>query len=313
MGHNPFILDYTPEVGVAEPIAPGLRRITAPNASPMTFRGTNTYLLGEEEIAVIDPGPEDAAHLAAILAATGAGRRISHIIVTHSHVDHSPLARPLARRCDAPVLAFGDSGAGRSERMQQLAARFDLGGGEGVDAGFAPDIVLADGDSIASRDWQLRALHTPGHFGNHLCLEWRQGAGLFSGDHVMSWATTLVSPPDGDLGAFIASLERLQGRAGDARYFPGHGAVLEAPAEMLAHQLAHRRAREAQICAALETGPATALALAQRIYTEVAPELIPAASRNVFAHLIDLSEREVAEPLGSLSPASRFRLCGKGG
>ena len=306
MDNGPFILDHAPEVGTPERLAPGLRRITAPNAGPMTFRGTNTYLLGEEEIAVIDPGPEDAAHLAAILAATGGGRRISHIIVTHSHVDHSPLAQRLGREADAPVLAFGHSAAGRSARLEALAASGDLGGGEGVDAGFAPDLVLAEGQVIASRDWGLGVLHTPGHFGNHVCLAWEAEGALFSGDHVMSWATTLVSPPDGDLGAFMASLERLVERPGDRRYYPGHGAVLEEPRVMLDHQLAHRRQREAQIRAALEDGPATPAELARRIYTDIDPRLIPAATRNVFAHLIDLSERNLATPAGPLSATSRF-------
>lgn len=306
MDNDPFILDHTPRVGVPERLAPGLRRITAPNAGPMTFRGTNTYLLGEEEIAVIDPGPENADHLAAILSATGEGRRISHVIVTHSHVDHSPLAKRLARAADAPVLAFGDSTAGRSARMEALATSADLGGGEGVDAGFAPDLTLADGQSVASRDWKLCALHTPGHFGNHLCLAWESEAALFSGDHVMSWATTLVSPPDGDLGAFMASLARLRERRGDRRYYPGHGAVLEEPEAMLDHQLAHRRGREAQIRAALAEGPATPLDLARRIYTEIDPRLIPAATRNVFAHLIDLTERRLAEPAGPLGAETRF-------
>ena len=313
MESEPFILNHDPEIGTPERLAPGLRRITAPNAGPMTFRGTNTYLLGEEEIAVIDPGPEDAAHLAAILAATGGGRRISHIIVTHSHVDHSPLARRLARETDAPVLAFGDSAAGRSARMEALAASADLGGGEGVDATFAPDLMLADGQEIASRDWHLTALHTPGHFGNHVCLAWKAEGALFSGDHVMSWATTLVSPPDGDLGAFMASLERLRERRGDRRYYPGHGAVLDEPQAMLDHQLAHRRGREAQIREALAAGPATPGALARRIYTDVAPELIPAATRNVFAHLIDMTEKNIAAPEGGMSPASRFSLRPEGG
>jgi glyoxylase-like metal-dependent hydrolase (beta-lactamase superfamily II) len=308
MGKNPFILDYTPEVGVAEAIAPGLRRITAPNASPMTFRGTNTYLLGENEIAVIDPGPVDAAHLEAILLATGGGARISHILVTHSHVDHSPLARRLSELTGAPVLAFGDTRAGRSARMVRLAGSADLGGGEGVDMGFRPDIFLTDGENISSRDWTLTALTTPGHFGNHLCFTWEAEAALFSGDHVMSWATTLVSPPDGDLGAFMGSLRKLAGREAEQRYFPGHGAPLDDPQGMINHQISHRRMRESQILSALDHGPASARHLAERIYTEIPTALIPAASRNVFAHLIDLLDKNRVELRGNLAADSRFAL-----
>jgi glyoxylase-like metal-dependent hydrolase (beta-lactamase superfamily II) len=309
--NDPFITDFNPEIGVAEEIAPGLRRLTAPNASPMTFRGTNTYLLGEAEIAVIDPGPAHPAHLDAILNAVGNVRKISHVFVTHSHVDHSPLARQLADMADAPVLALGDSWTGRSALMTQLVANVQLGGGEGVDADFNPDLTLKDGEVTKSSEWTLGAITTPGHFSNHLCFDWIEARSLFSGDHVMSWATTLVSPPDGDLTAFMASLEKLQHRGGDHRYFPGHGAVLEDPQHMLAHQHAHRLGRESQIVSALADGAATPLALTHRIYTEIPAALMPMAARNVFAHLIDLVERNIVVPLEQLSPEAAFQLTSK--
>ncbi|NOX72795.1 MAG: MBL fold metallo-hydrolase [Alphaproteobacteria bacterium] len=277
----------------------------------MTFRGTNTYLLGEVDIAVIDPGPDHPAHLQAILGAVGAARKISHVFVTHSHVDHSPLARQLADMADAPVLALGDSWTGRSALMKRLSETAQLGGGEGVDADFKPDICLHEGEVISAREWSLGAITTPGHFSNHLCFDWIEAHALFSGDHVMSWATTLVSPPDGDLTAFMNSLEKLQKRTADQRYFPGHGAPLEDPHHMLAHQHAHRKSRESQILAALEDGAATPLALTGRIYTEIPEALIPMAARNVFAHLIDLVERNMARPLGPLSPEASFHLSGK--
>src|SRR5690606_22452615 len=172
----------------------------------MTERGTNTYLLGEGAVSVIDPGPADPAHLAAIRAALAPGERIARIFVTHAHKDHSPLARPLAEATGAPVLAFGDARAGRSARMAALGD--EVGGGEGVDAGFAPDEILRDGARIEAGGRLLEAVHTPGHFGNHLCFRW--GSALFSGDHVMGWAPSLVSPPDGDLTDFMASLDRLE-------------------------------------------------------------------------------------------------------
>jgi len=247
----------------------------------------------------------DDAHLAAILTATDGGRRISHILVTHSHVDHSPLARPLSEVTGAPVLAFGDSGAGRSARMANLSLTADLGGGEGVDHAFWPDQRLADGDVLKTAEWQVRAIATPGHFSNHLCFAWQDC--LFSGDHVMGWATTLVSPPDGDLTAFMQSLARLQGR-NDRRYYPGHGGPVEDPEGMLAHQIAHRKSREAQILEALKDGPATPMALARRIYTEIPPALIPAAARNVFSHLLDLFDRNLAETELPIAVGNAFRL-----
>lgn len=308
MADTPFNTAFFPEPGIPEELVPGLRRLVAPNASAMTFRGTNTYLLGEAAIAVIDPGPDDPAHFDAILRTVGHASRISHVLVTHSHVDHSPLAARLARAADAPVLALGDSFSQRSPLMARLAAKYDLGGGEGVDAGFRPDLTLSNGEVVQGREWQLEALATPGHFSNHLCFAWEAEDAVFSGDHVMGWATTLVSPPDGDLTAFMASLAKMATRDSDRLYFPGHGAELADPLGMVAHLAAHRRNRESQILAALDDADATPLALAQRIYTEIPAELIPAAARNVFAHLVDLVERNRARAVGDLSPEAAFRL-----
>jgi len=308
MADDPFIKDFNPEVGIATELAPGLRRIVAPNASPMTFRGTNTYLLGEVEIAVIDPGPNDPQHLENILRAVGPARRISHVFVTHSHVDHSPLARALADAAGAPILALGDSWTGRSERMKTLAQTVELGGGEGVDESFRPDQTLADGECVQGREWQLTAVATPGHFSNHLCFAREDEGDVFSGDHVMSWATTLVSPPDGDLTAFMQSLDKMLTRPDDQRYYPGHGAPLEDPHPMVHHQIAHRKGRESQILEALSEQSATPLDLARRIYTEIPAALIPAATRNVFSHLIDLTERNQVQTDRALSPDAQFSL-----
>lgn len=285
-------------------LEPGLRLVLAPNPAPMTGRGTNTYLLGQGRVAVIDPGPALPDHLAAILSALDTGESVSHIFVTHSHLDHSPLARPLADATGAPILAFGDSRAGLSPRMAALAAR-GLAGGEGVDAGFAPDIAIADGETVEGQNWALRALHTPGHMGNHLCLDW--GGRIFSGDHVMGWASSLVSPPDGDMGAYMASLDRL-GRAGATRLYPGHGDPVADPAARIAQLAAHRRDREAQVLAALAQGPADAPALARRIYTDTPAALLPAAARNVLAHLIDLEDRKLVEARGTPGPETKFAL-----
>lgn len=301
---GPFITDFDPPVGEAEQLAPGLRRLVAPNAAPMTFRGTNTYLLGEDEVAVIDPGPDRPEHLAALLRAIGRAR-VSHIFVTHSHVDHSPLARALSIRTGAPVLALGTSAFGRRAEMEALAATSALGGGEGVDHAFAPDVILRDGEMVDGPGWRIEVIATPGHFGNHACFAWE--GRLFSGDHVMSWATTMVSPPDGDIGDFMASLERLLTRPGDRQYLPGHGAPLDDPQGMVRHQLAHRRQREAQIRAALGAAPGTPADLARRIYTDTPAALLGAAARNVLAHLIDLHRRGLVACDGPPGEGTCFR------
>lgn len=294
---------FDPPIGVAEPLEEGLRRIVAPNPSPMTYRGTNTYLLGTAGLAVIDPGPQSAAHLKAILDAVGPTQHISHIIVTHTHLDHSPLAAELSARTNAPVFAFGDAHAGRSTVMQQLADSGAIGGGEGVDTSFAPDRLLADGALVSGDGWKLEVIHTPGHIGNHIALGWKDAC--FTADHVMGWASSLVSPPDGDLTDFMISCSRLQDRNWRV-FYPGHGAQIDTPAARLDWLISHRRAREEQIVALLDRQPHTALALARSIYTEVPEALLGAATRNVLAHLIDLHSRGLARHDGSLSESAVF-------
>lgn len=291
-----------PEPGVAEELEPGLRRVLAPNPSPMTHWGTNTYLLGTREIAVIDPGPDDPAHLAALRAAIG-GARVSHILITHAHRDHSPLAPRLAAATGAPVLGFGPPEAGRSAVMKRLADEGLTGGGEGVDATFAPDATVADGDRIDGADWSLTAHWTPGHFAGHLAFAWEDR--VFSGDVVMGWASTLISPPDGDVAAFMTSCAGL--KALNARVFhAGHGAPITDPAERLDWLTDHRRQREAQILAALGPAPQDIGTLTRRIYTDTPPALLPAAARNVFAHLIDLAERSLVVAAPHLTETARF-------
>ena len=294
--------DFNPPVGVAETLAPGLRRILAPNPSPMTWRGTNTYIIGQGRVAVIDPGPENRNHFDAIMAATK-GEVIDLILVTHSHTDHSPLSRPLGEATTAPVMAYGDSQAGRSEVMQDLVARGMTGGGEGIDAAFLPDHCLRDGETVVGPDWTLQAIWTPGHMANHLCFAW--GDALFVGDHVMGWASSLVSPPDGDLTQFMASCARLAARK-DAVYHSGHGAPITNPAERIQWLINHRKTREAQILSAMGDGPASASELTNSVYSDTPTAMLPAAQRNVLAHLIDLTGRKVIRPCGSLNQSSTF-------
>lgn len=287
----------------AETLEPGIRRLVAPNPSPMTHTGTNTYLLGTREVTVIDPGPAVPSHLAAIEAAVGVGR-IAGIVVTHAHLDHSALAADLARRHGVAVTAFGPPDAGRRPVMERLAAAGLSGGGEGVDRGFRPDRETGDGARIATEAGDLDVLHTPGHFAGHLSLALK-GA-VFTGDHVMGWASSLVSPPDGDLTAFMESCARLRSRA-DRVYYPGHGEAVQDPAARLDWLVGHRRAREAAILAALDDGAGTVETIVDRVYGDTPPGLRAAAARNVFAHLVDLVEKGDVETLDDLGPGSAYR------
>lgn len=287
-----------PPVGIAQQLEPGIRRILAPNPSPMTYWGTNTYFLGHKDITVIDPGPNDAAHLEAILKALEGDQTIKNIVVTHAHLDHSPLGKTLSKRVGAKVLAFGGPQAGRSAVMMELAANGFMGGGEGVDSDFEPDHEIANGALIPCELGDLEVIHTPGHFGNHISLS--LGDRCFTGDHVMGWASSLVSPPDGDLTDFMKSCETLAAREWRV-FYAGHGAPIFEPNERLAWLIDHRRSRETDILNQLDEGPDTAEGLAKKIYTDVDPRLLPAASRNVFAHLVDLNGRrliETTQPIG---------------
>lgn len=305
---DPFNRDPVVEYGEAVRLAPQVRRVTAPNPSAMTFTGTQSYIVGEGEVAVIDPGPVSPEHLKALLGALGPGERVGAILVTHTHIDHSPGVAALKAATRAPTYGFGRHGAGTSPMMAGLAASgAAFGGGEGADRDFAPDEVMADGATLDVGGARLTALHTPGHLSNHLAFELAAG-GVFTGDLVMGWATTLVSPPEGDMAGFMASMARMAARA-DEVFWPGHGHPVDDPAAMIAHQVDHRRGREAQIVAALKAdGAATPVALTARIYTDIDPRLHGAAARNVFAHLLGLVVEGRAEAEGAIAPDARFRL-----
>lgn len=290
--------------GLVQQLEPGLRRIIAPNPSALTGPGTNTWLLGRGEVVVIDPGPDDPDHLAALAAAL-AGEEVAAILVTHAHLDHSGLAGVLAEATGAETYGYGPADAGISPVMKALAARGLAGGGEGADTGFTPDVTIGDGAIVSVAGLNLRAIHTPGHMGGHLCFA--HGNALFSGDHVMGWSTSLVSPPEGDMGAYVAALERLAAAQWRV-FYPGHGEPVSAPDARLAELIAHRRAREEGILAGIAAGDEVIPALVARLYADVAAELHPAAARNVFAHLIDLASKNRVSATPELSMEARWGL-----
>lgn len=295
-----------PAPGVMQPVAPGVRRILAPNPSPMTYWGTHTYVLGEGDVALVDPGPMIPVHAEAILAGLAPGERITQILVTHAHLDHSPLARVLSDRTGAPIYAYGDAKTGRSAVMEELAAQELTAGGEGVDWDFALDICLADGERLMTGGGlEVEALYTPGHMANH--LSFAIGDIVLTGDLVMGWASTLISPPDGDLTAFLASCNRLAARD-DQLYLPAHGAPVTNPAARLTWLVAHRKEREAAILDALQAGPADLRNITRIVYTDTDPALLPAAERNVFAHLIDLVGKSMVWALPRLAVDAKFSL-----
>ena len=268
-------------------ISPRIGRVLAPNPSPFTYTGTQTYLVGSEEVAVIDPGPADPDHLAALLAAI-ADRPVRAILCTHTHRDHSPAAAPLAAQTGAPIigcapLVLDDDGP-------RADAAFD--------PSYSPDRILADGEQVRGEGWTLEAVATPGHTSNHLCFAMAEENALFTGDHVMGWSTSVISPPDGDMADYMRSMQRLLDRH-DAIYYPAHGDPVPNPRRLVRGMMGHRKQREGQIMRFLERNGASEIpAMVAEMYKGIDPRLHPAAGRSVLAHLIDLDGRGMAEVAG---------------
>ncbi len=294
----PFRRDFAFEYGRLEEVAPGIRRIVARNPGPFTFRGTGTYVIGEGQVAVIDPGPDLPEHIEALLMDL-AGEEVTHILVTHTHRDHSPAAAAAQERRPArPTYGCGPHAGGR---------RGEAAVEEGGDWDFVPDIVVKDGDEIAGAGWRFQAVHTPGHTSNHLCFALPDQGILFSGDHVMGWSTSVIAPPDGDMAAYMASLDKLLQRD-DAVYWPTHGPAITEPKDHVRAFIAHRREREAGIVACLEAGVERVDAMVERLYVGLDPNLRRAAGRSVLAHLVDLIGREVVKSEGNATVDATYRL-----
>lgn len=286
---------------VAE-VEAGIRRVLAPNAGPMTHHGTNTYLVGLSDVIIIDPGPLIDEHISLIQKVTE-GARISHILITHAHLDHSQSARHLAGATGAPIIAYGEATAGRRRIMKGLANTGDIGGGEGVDFDFQPHHEVSQDDVIRNSEVELVTHHIPGHFSGHLGFELLDT--MFCGDHVMDWSTSIVSPPDGHVGDFLNSCRHLISR-NPSRCLSGHGEELLDPVGRLEWLITHRIEREKQIIDVLGEKPMNLEDLVARVYADVPQSLYPAASRNLLAHLIDLWERGLVAVSPRLSLDAKF-------
>lgn len=293
---DPVPASREPPPRAATRISPIVRRLVAPNASPFTFNGTCTYIVGEGRVAVVDPGPDDDAHLAALLASLE-GERVETILITHTHRDHSVGAKRLRAATGAkvigaaPFIAHGDGSTGLDSAH---------------DRDYSPDAILVDGERMGGAGYTIEAVATPGHCSNHLCFALLEEGALFSGDHVMAWSTSVVAPPDGSMRAYIDSLDKLRGRR-ETIYWPGHGGPVVEPQRYLRALIHHRRQREASILKALNDGPQTISALVAKVYVGLNPSLTRAAGLSTLAHLEDLSERGVVVSEGQ-GGEPRFRL-----
>lgn len=276
----PFVRDLKFEYGACEQVTPLIRRVVANNPGPFTYLGTGTYIIGKgDSVAVIDPGPDMDDHLQAILKATE-GERITHIFVTHNHLDHSPLAKPLQKLTGATTYGCPM----RAPEGEESDVRMEAGD----DRGFAADVQVCDGGSFQGEGWTIEAIATPGHTSNHICYALHEENALFSGDHIMGWSTTVISPPDGDMGAYFASLDRIKAR-GFGTLWPTHGPPITDPDPFIQAYIDHRRNREAQILGAVGQGLTRIKAMVPVLYKDVDPRLHPAAAHSVLAHTIQLT------------------------
>lgn len=289
----PYRREMSFEYGRVDVVEAGIRRVIARNPSPFTFHGTGTYILGTGRVAVIDPGPADAEHIDNLLAALAPGETVSHILITHTHMDHSPGAALLKARCDARTYGYGPHGAGKVAEGVQVE--------EGGDMDFVPDVEVRDGDVIEGDDWSVECVYTPGHTSNHVCFQLRERKALFTGDHVMGWSTSIISPPDGDMGDYMASLDKLLARE-DAVYWPTHGPSITDTHEFIRAFIAHRHEREQQILDCIDAGTRRISEMVPLMYRELPEFMYPAAARSVLAAVSHMVERGELAVQGRVGP-----------
>jgi glyoxylase-like metal-dependent hydrolase (beta-lactamase superfamily II) len=299
----PFNRDFPLKPGVADLVRPGVRRVLCDNPSPFTFTGTVSYILGEGKVAIIDPGPDDEAHAAALLKAVR-GETVTHILVTHTHRDHSPNTARLKAATGATVYAEGPHRASRPRYESEK-----ISSESGADREFKPDVRVSDGDTIEGAGWAVQAVATPGHTANHLAFAWRARRICFVGDHVMGWSTSIVAPPDGSMNDYMASLQRLTERDEDL-YFSGHGPEIPEGPRYVRFLIRHRQAREASILHRLAKGEADIPTLVRAIYIGIDPRLTGAAGYSVLAHLEDLVARGIVATDGDPVIGGTYRMAG---
>jgi glyoxylase-like metal-dependent hydrolase (beta-lactamase superfamily II) len=296
----PFVKEMEFAYGVAAPVSPLIRRLVAENPGPFTYLGTGVYLVGAQDVAVIDPGPDQPSHVENLLAALD-GRRLAAILITHTHRDHSPAAAPLAQATGAKIYASALAAA----PLDLKAPGVQLEAGD--DLAFGPDVLLADGDRVSGPGWTLQALATPGHTGHHMAFALLEENCCFTGDHIMGWSTSVVVPPDGDMADYMASLEKVRAGRFDTLW-PTHGPPVRDVAPFLDAYIAHRQERETQILRQLREGRHTIPEIVSRLYAAVDPRLHPAARQSVLAHMIQLVDEDRVAADGPPSLAARYTL-----
>ncbi len=294
----PYVRDLAFAYGRVDRVSPLIRRIIARNPSPFTFYGTGVYMVGTGDVAVIDPGPAEVTHIQALAAALQ-GERISHILVTHTHNDHSPGVPLLQQLHPAPSYGYGPHGQGKIEAGIQIE--------EGGDMEFEPDVRVRHGDLLSGKDWTLEAVYTPGHTSNHVCYRLREESALFSGDHVMGWSTSVISPPDGDMTQYMSSLEALLD-ANDEIYWPTHGPPIRDPKPYVRALIEHRHEREEQILAAIGQGRSRIQEMVPGMYANVPRRLHPAAAHSVYAAVLHLLTQGRIECAGEATMDTDYRL-----
>ncbi len=297
----PFNRDYPITPGVIDKPVLGVRRLLCNNPSPFTFTGTNSYIIGTGNVAIVDPGPDDDAHLNALLDAVR-GETVTHIFVTHTHLDHSPGVPRIKQATGAKVYAEGPHRASRPKYASEMRSSES-----GADRAFRPDVMLKDGEVVSGDGWALEAVTTPGHTANHMAFSWPERGLTFVGDHVMGWSTSIVAPPDGSMVDYMASLEKLT-RRGEQLYFSGHGPEIPDAVRFVHFLIRHRRAREVSILHRLAKGEADIPAIVRASYIGIDPRLVGAAGYSVLAHLEDLVARGLVATDGDPTIASVYRL-----